>query len=51
MNKMPPKQIVKIPDKLTDSERKKIKQENKRKANPDLAAEKKKKKDSKVQSE
>jgi hypothetical protein len=28
----------KIPDKLTDSEKKKIKQENKAKANPALAA-------------
>ena len=30
--------IKKIPDKLTDSEKKKIKQENKAKANPELAA-------------
>jgi len=30
--------IKKIPDKLTDSEKKKIKQENKAKANPALAA-------------
>ncbi len=30
--------IKKIPDKLTDSEKKKIKQANKAKANPELAA-------------
>jgi hypothetical protein len=30
--------VKKIPDKLTDSEKKKIKQENKAKANPALAA-------------
>jgi len=30
--------IKKIPDKLTDSEKKKIKQENKAKSNPALAA-------------
>lgn len=38
------KDIQKIPDKLTDSERKKIKQANKAKANPKLTAEKQKKK-------
>lgn len=42
---MPPKDVKKIPDKLTDSERKKIKNENKAKANPLLAAEKKSKND------
>ena len=31
-------EVKKIPDKLTDSEKKKIKQENKAKANPELAA-------------
>ena len=39
-----PKTIAKIPDKLTDSEKKKIKQANKAKANPKLTAEKQKKK-------
>lgn len=37
----------KLPDKLTDAERKKIKQENKAKANPGKAAEKKIKSDAK----
>jgi hypothetical protein len=36
-----------VPDKLTDSEKKKIKQENKAKANPALAAGKKEKSDAK----
>ena len=36
-----------MPDKLTDSEKKKIKQENKAKANPELAAGKKEKSDAK----
>ena len=36
-----------MPDKLTDSEKKKIKQENKAKANPALAAGKKEKSDAK----
>jgi len=36
--------VEKVPDKLTDSERKKIKQANKAKANPKLTAEKQKKK-------
>ena len=44
---MAPKDIKKIPDKLTDSEKKKIKQENKAKANPERAAEKKEKNDAK----
>ena len=35
--------VMKIPDKLTDSERKQKKNNNKAKANPDLAAEKLKK--------
>jgi len=38
------KGIEKTPDKLTDSEKKKIKQANKQKANPKLTAEKQKKK-------
>lgn len=38
------KVVVKIPDKMTDSEKKKIKQANKAKANPQLTAEKQKKK-------
>uniref|UniRef100_A0A6C0KTF3 Uncharacterized protein n=1 Tax=viral metagenome TaxID=1070528 RepID=A0A6C0KTF3_9ZZZZ len=38
------KGVEKVPDKLTDSERKKIKQANKAKANPKLTAEKQKKK-------
>ncbi len=42
---MAPSTTAKIPDKLTDSERKKIKNENKAKANPKLAAEKKAKND------
>ena len=37
----------KIADKLTDSEKKKIKQENKAKANPEKAAAKKEKSDAK----
>lgn len=44
---MAPKDTKKIPDKLTDSEKKKIKQDNKAKANPDLAAAKKGKQDAK----
>ena len=36
--------VEKVPDKLTDSERKKIKQANKAKANPKLTAEKQNKK-------
>jgi hypothetical protein len=40
---MPPKDVKKIPDKLTDSEQKKLKQLNKAKANPKLASEKKEK--------
>ena len=39
--------FTKIVDKLTDSERKKIKQENKAKANPEKAAAKKEKSDAK----
>lgn len=35
---MPPKTITKVPDKLTDAEKKKIKQANKAKANPEKAA-------------
>lgn len=42
------KGIEKIADKLTDSEKKKIKQANKAKANPKLTAEKQKKKAAKV---
>jgi hypothetical protein len=38
------KTVVKIPDKMTDSEKKKMKQANKAKANPQLTAEKQKKK-------
>ena len=38
------KTVVKVPDKMTDSEKKKIKQANKAKANPQLTAEKQKKK-------
>jgi hypothetical protein len=41
------KTIVKSADKLTDSEKKKIKQANKAKANPEKAAAKKEKSDSK----
>lgn len=37
----------KVPDKLTDAERKKKKQENKAKANPEKAAAKKEKSDAK----
>jgi hypothetical protein len=44
---MAPKDKAKIPDKLTDSEKKKIKQENKAKANPGQAAAKKEKSDAK----
>lgn len=44
---MAPKSIQKVPDKLTDSEKKKLKQANKAKANPKLTAEKQKKKDEK----
>eukprot|EP00322_Chrysochromulina_rotalis_P017266 CAMPEP_0115864862 /NCGR_PEP_ID=MMETSP0287-20121206/19421_1 /TAXON_ID=412157 /ORGANISM="Chrysochromulina rotalis, Strain UIO044" /LENGTH=58 /DNA_ID=CAMNT_0003319349 /DNA_START=359 /DNA_END=535 /DNA_ORIENTATION=- len=44
---MAPKDKAKIPDKLTDSEKKKIKQENKAKANPAQAAAKKEKSDAK----
>ena len=44
---MAPKDKAKIPDKLTDSEKKKIKQENKAKANPQMAAAKKEKSDAK----
>tara|TARA_B110001452_G_scaffold172162_1_gene144216 strand:+ start:315 stop:590 length:276 start_codon:yes stop_codon:yes gene_type:complete len=44
---MPPKEVKKIADKLTDSEKKKIKQENKAKANPTQAAAKKEKSDAK----
>jgi len=46
-NPMAPKEIKKIADKLTDSEKKKIKQENKAKANPAQAAAKKEKSDAK----
>jgi len=46
-NQMPPKEVKKIADKLTDSEKKKIKQENKAKANPEQAAAKKEKSDAK----
>jgi hypothetical protein len=42
------KTIVKVPDKMTDSEKKKIKQANKAKANPQLTAEKQKKKAAKA---
>jgi hypothetical protein len=42
-----PKDIKKIADKLTDAEKKKIKQENKAKANPEKAAAKKEKTDAK----
>ena len=47
---MPPKvdKKAKIPDKLTDSERKKIKQANKAKQNPELAAQKKEKNEAKA---
>lgn len=40
--------VEKVPDKLTDSEKKKIKQANKAKANPKLTAEKQKKKSEKL---
>jgi len=40
--------VEKVPDKLTDSEKKKIKQANKAKANPKLTAEKQKKKAEKI---
>lgn len=42
------KTVVKVPDKLTDSEKKKIQQANKAKANPKLTAEKQKKKAAKA---
>ncbi|KAG1660955.1 hypothetical protein FOA52_005580 [Chlamydomonas sp. UWO 241] len=42
---MPPKDVKKLPDKMTDAEKKKVKNENKAKANPKLAAEKKEKND------
>jgi hypothetical protein len=42
------KTFVKVPEKLTDSEKKKIKQANKAKANPQLTAEKQKKKAAKA---
>ena len=42
------KDIVKTADKLTDSEKKKIKQANKAKANPKLTQEKQKKKAAKM---
>ena len=42
------KTVVKVPDKMTDSEKKKIKQANKAKANPQLTAEKQKKKAAKA---
>jgi hypothetical protein len=45
---MPPKSKAKIPDKLTDSQKKKIKQQNKAKQNPALAAAKKLKNEAKV---
>jgi hypothetical protein len=41
------KQITKTTDKLTDAEKKKIKQANKAKANPGKAADKKEKSDAK----
>jgi len=44
---MSPKSIVKIVDKPTDAEKKKIKQANKAKANPEKAAANKAKSDSK----
>eukprot|EP00238_Polyblepharides_amylifera_P000510 CAMPEP_0196570682 /NCGR_PEP_ID=MMETSP1081-20130531/834_1 /TAXON_ID=36882 /ORGANISM="Pyramimonas amylifera, Strain CCMP720" /LENGTH=58 /DNA_ID=CAMNT_0041887255 /DNA_START=90 /DNA_END=266 /DNA_ORIENTATION=+ len=44
---MGPKTITKIADKLTDAEKKKIKQDNKAKANPEKAAAKKEKSDAK----
>ncbi|KAJ1473488.1 hypothetical protein T484DRAFT_1912938 [Baffinella frigidus] len=37
--------LKKIPDKLTDAEKKKVKNDNKAKANPTLAASKKEKND------
>jgi hypothetical protein len=40
--------VEKVPDKLTDSEKKKLKQANKAKANPKLTAEKQKKKADKL---
>lgn len=46
MSSKQPKQ--KIPDKLTDSERKKLKQANKAKQNPALAAAKKQKNEAKA---
>eukprot|EP00240_Pyramimonas_obovata_P019923 CAMPEP_0118931948 /NCGR_PEP_ID=MMETSP1169-20130426/8781_1 /TAXON_ID=36882 /ORGANISM="Pyramimonas obovata, Strain CCMP722" /LENGTH=58 /DNA_ID=CAMNT_0006874527 /DNA_START=65 /DNA_END=241 /DNA_ORIENTATION=+ len=44
---MAPKVIAKVPDKMTDAEKKKIKQANKAKANPEKAAAKKEKTDAK----
>eukprot|EP00193_Tetraselmis_chui_P010681 CAMPEP_0177780556 /NCGR_PEP_ID=MMETSP0491_2-20121128/17277_1 /TAXON_ID=63592 /ORGANISM="Tetraselmis chuii, Strain PLY429" /LENGTH=58 /DNA_ID=CAMNT_0019300357 /DNA_START=117 /DNA_END=293 /DNA_ORIENTATION=- len=44
---MAPKEVKKLADKLTDAEKKKIKQENKAKANPAKAAAKKEKTDAK----
>jgi len=44
---MAPSAITKTKDKLTDAEKKKIKQDNKAKANPGKAADKKEKNDSK----
>jgi hypothetical protein len=46
--KMPPKVRTKIPDKPTDSQKKKIKQANKAKQNPALAAAKKEKNEAKA---
>jgi predicted nucleotidyltransferase len=46
-NTMAPKEVKKLADKLTDAEKKKIKQENKAKANPAKAAAKKEKTDAK----
>jgi hypothetical protein len=40
-------ELKKIPDKLTDAERKKVKNDNKAKANPELSAAKKEKNDAK----
>jgi hypothetical protein len=42
---MPTHDVKKIPDKLTDSQKKQNKQKNKSKANPDLAERNKKKND------
>jgi hypothetical protein len=46
---MPKTNKVKLPDKLTDSEKKKIKQANKAKQNPTLAAAKKAKNEAKAE--